>query len=66
MSIVKIKYCSQVNERPPTFVFFTNINKGIAKPYQRYLLNSLRETFDLSGVPIRMIFRQQKNPYSKS
>ena len=63
---VKIKYCSQVNERPPTFVFFTNINKGIAKPYQRYLLNSLRETFDLSGVPIRMIFRQQKNPYSKS
>ena len=63
--VVKIKYCSQINIRPPTFIFFTNIDKSISKTYQRYVLNSLRQEFGLDGTPIRIFFRKSKNPYSK-
>ena len=63
--VVKIKYCSQINIRPPTFIFFTNIDKSISKTYQRYVLNSLRQEFSLDGTPIRIFFRKSKNPYSK-
>ncbi len=34
--------------------------------YQRYLVNSLREKFDLPGVPIRLLLRGTKNPYSSA
>jgi GTP-binding protein len=31
----------------------------------RYLVNGMREAFDLPGVPIRLAFREAKNPYAK-
>ena len=34
--------------------------------YRRYLVNLLRETFDLPGVPIRMMLRKGKNPYAEA
>ena len=61
--VIKIKYCTQVNIRPPTFVFFTNLLGGFDDSYKRYLLNNLREEFDLSGVPLRLMFKNSKNPY---
>jgi GTP-binding protein len=51
-----LRYATQVNAGPPTFVVF-----GGSKPpgpgYRRYLENRFREAFDLEGVPIRMRFR---------
>ena len=61
--VIKIKYCTQVNIRPPTFVFFTNLLGDFNESYKRYLLNNLREEFDLNGVPLRLMFKNSKNPY---
>jgi GTP-binding protein len=33
--------------------------------YRRYLVNTLRETFDLPGTPIRLTLREKKNPFAK-
>jgi len=54
---VKFYYATQVGTKPPTFVFFTNRPEGIHFSYERYLANKLREAFDFSGTPIRLMFR---------
>ena len=61
--VIKIKYCTQVNIRPPTFVFFTNLLGDFEESYKRYLLNNLRNEFELYGVPLRLMFKNSKNPY---
>jgi len=61
--VIKIKYCTQINIRPPTFVFFTNLLGDFNESYQRYLLNNLRGEFDLEGVPLRLVFKNSNNPY---
>ncbi|MGH7155243.1 MAG: ribosome biogenesis GTPase Der, partial [Acetobacteraceae bacterium] len=49
--------------RPPTFVVFGTRADRIPDDYQRYLVNGLRETFALPGVPIRLQMRATDNPY---
>jgi len=61
--VIKIKYCTQVNIRPPTFIFFTNLLGDFEESYKRYLLNNLRNAFELYGVPLRLMFKNSKNPY---
>ena len=63
--VMKIKYCTQKSSRPPTFALFTNYANSIQNSYKRYLLNNFREEFDLEGVPIRIMYKSSKNPYSK-
>jgi len=46
-----------VKSSPPTFLFFTNLSKGIPENYKNYLKNGLRKEFDLSNTPIHLIFR---------
>jgi GTP-binding protein len=58
-----IKYIAQINKRPPTFTLYTSKSAELPKSYMRYLVNHLRETFDLSGTPIRLLTRSAKNPY---
>jgi GTP-binding protein len=53
----KVKYASMVKSSPPTFLFFTNLSKGIPENYKSYLKNGLRSQFDLSNTPIHLIFR---------
>ena len=60
---LKIKYITQAKTRPPTFALFVNQKSHVPESYVRYLVGSLRETFDLPGVPVRMLLRQGKNPY---
>ncbi|HLT02040.1 MAG TPA: ribosome biogenesis GTPase Der [Geminicoccaceae bacterium] len=60
---VKIRYATQVGTRPPTFVLFVSQAGALPETYLRYLTNSLREAFDLPGVPIRLRLRTGKNPY---
>ena len=56
---VKIKYVTQLPTYSPTFAFFCNLPQYIKDPYKRYLENQMRKTFDLKGVPIRLIFRKK-------
>jgi len=60
---IKIRYATQANARPPTFALFGNQTDRLPQSYQRYLMNGLRETLKLEGVPIRFAFRGSKNPY---
>lgn len=53
----KVKYASMVKSSPPTFLFFTNLSKGIPDNYKNYLKNGLRSQFELSNTPIHLIFR---------
>ena len=59
---LKLRYITQAKARPPTFVAFGTRAEQMPEDYQRYLVNSLRETFDLPGTPIRLQLRGTKNP----
>ncbi|MAI89606.1 ribosome biogenesis GTPase Der [Ponticaulis sp.] len=61
---IKPKYMSQIKNRPPTFVLMANRGEHMPEAYKRYLVNGLREAFDLPGVPIRLYVRQGKNPFA--
>jgi GTP-binding protein len=56
---LKIYYMTQAGTKPPTFVFFVNNAELFHFSYQRYLENRIRETFGLTGTPIRMVVRQR-------
>jgi GTP-binding protein len=62
---VKPRYISQTKARPPTFVMMTSRAEHLPESYKRYLLNGLREAFDLPGVPLRLIVKSGRNPYAK-
>jgi len=62
---VKIRYMTQPKARPPFFVLFGSQVEAIPESYKRYLVNGLRETFGLFGVPIRLSMRSGgENPYA--
>ncbi len=62
---IRLRYMTQAKTRPPTFVIFSNL-PDLPDAYSRYLQNGLREKFDLPGVPLRILLRQQENPYAKN
>ncbi len=57
---VKILYATQVSSRPPTFVFFTNIETRFHFSYQRFLRNQLRRAFGFEGSPIWLKARARR------
>jgi GTP-binding protein len=63
---LKLRYITQAKARPPTFIVFGTRAERLPEDYQRYLVNSLREAFDLPGTPIRVQLRGTKNPYADS
>jgi GTP-binding protein len=62
---VRPKYMAQTKARPPTFVLFASRADQLPDSYRRYLVNSIRESFDLPGVPIRVTVKSNKNPYAE-
>jgi len=56
---------TQVKTRPPAFIVMTNHADKLPESYSRYLVNGLREAFDMPGTPIRLTFRDQgdQNPF---
>ncbi len=62
---IKPKYMAQTKARPPTFVLFSSRADQMPEQYRRYLVNSLRESFDLPGVPIRVTLKSNRNPYAE-
>ena len=61
---IKLRYITQAKTRPPAFYIFSSNPEGLPDSYLRYLVNSLRETFDLGGIPIRITVRKTDNPYA--
>jgi GTP-binding protein len=63
---LKLRYMTQAKARPPTFVIFGTRAEKTPEDYQRYLVNGLRETFNLPGTPIRLQMRGTKNPFEET
>ncbi|WP_292274951.1 ribosome biogenesis GTPase Der, partial [Mesorhizobium sp.] len=61
---LKIKYVTQAKTRPPGFVVSCSRPDAMPQSYVRYLSNSLRDAFDMPGVPIRMALRTSENPFA--
>ncbi|PHR62606.1 MAG: ribosome biogenesis GTPase Der [Robiginitomaculum sp.] len=60
---IKPRYLTQTKTRPPTFVLICSRAKYLATSYKRFLINGLRDDFDLSATPIRLVVKAGKNPY---
>lgn len=60
---LKLRYITQIKARPPTFALFGTRAEQVPETYQRYLINNMRETFEMPGVPIRLYLRGTDNPY---
>jgi GTP-binding protein len=57
--LIKIKYMTQLPLYYPAFVFFCNYPKQVPDNYKRYLENELRRSFNFTGVPIALFFREK-------
>jgi GTPase len=57
---LKIYYVTQVDTKPPTFVFFVNDSNTLHFSYERYLENQLRQSFEFKGTGIKLVFRERK------
>ena len=60
---MRLDYITQAKARPPTFVLFSSRASALPETYRRYLVNGLREKFELPGTPIRLVLRAKPNPY---
>jgi GTP-binding protein len=60
---IKIRYITQLRARPPYFILFGNQLDALPQSYERFLINNLRRSFDLPGVPIRFSKKNSDNPY---
>jgi GTP-binding protein len=62
---IKLRYMTQAKTRPPGFVVMCSHPEKMPESYERYLINGLRDDFDMPGTPIRLTLRSQadKNPY---
>jgi GTPase len=62
---IKLRYMTQVKTRPPGFIVMCSHPEDMPDSYRRYLVNGLRDHFDMPGTPIRVTMRGQgdKNPY---
>lgn len=61
---IKPRYLTQIKARPPTFVLMCSRASELPESYKRYLVNGIREAFDLPAAPIRFLVRQNRNPYA--
>ena len=61
----RTQHRQQPKARPPYFALFGNQLNALPDSYRRYLVNGIREAFDLPGTPIRLSFRTSENPYGK-
>lgn len=57
---LRVYYMTQVKSNPPTFVVFCNDPELMHFSYQRFLINQLRENFDFTGTPIKILPRKRK------
>ena len=56
---LKLYYMTQASTKPPTFVVFCNRSDLFQFSYHRYIENQIRETFGLTGTPIKIVVRER-------
>ena len=61
---IKLRFITQIKTRPPTFVAKCTRAEDVPAAYQRYLINGIRDAFDLPAVPIRLILSKPENPFA--
>ena len=61
---IRLNYVTQAKARPPSFVLFCARAEAVPAAYKRYLVNELRESFDMPGTPIRLTLREKENPFA--
>ena len=61
---LKLNYITQAKARPPSFILFCSRADAVPESYLRYLVNSLREFFELPGTPVRITLREKANPFA--
>ena len=62
---IKPRYMTQIKTRPPTFTLYAAKADDLPDAYARYLVNGIRERFDLRGTPIRLYLRRTDNPFAE-
>jgi len=62
---IKLRYMTQARTRPPTFVVFGSRTEMLPQSYHRYLTNGMRRELGFEGVPIRLNFRNSRNPFDE-
>ncbi len=62
---IKLRYITQAGTRPPRFVVFGTRLDMLPKSYERYLVNGIRKSLGFEGVPVRVVLKSPKNPFSK-
>lgn len=62
---IKPRYITQIKARPPTFVMLCSRADDLPESYKRYLVNGIREAFNLHAAPVRLIVKQGKNPFDE-
>jgi GTP-binding protein len=61
---IKPRYLTQIKARPPTFVLIASRAEDMPESYKRYLVNGLRDAFNMHAAPIRLIVKPGKNPFA--
>ncbi|WP_299451879.1 ribosome biogenesis GTPase Der [uncultured Pigmentiphaga sp.] len=59
----KLRYAHQGGQNPPLIVIHGSALDQIPDSYRRYLEARFRETFSLQGTPLRIEFKNSRNPY---
>ena len=60
----KLRYAHQGGINPPRIIIHGNSLDRLPDSYKRYLEGYFRDTFKLSGTPMRIEFRTGRNPYA--
>ncbi len=60
---IKLRYMTQVKSRPPTFSLWVSKPVDLPTSYERFLVNGIRKSFGLDGVPIRLQLKKSENPF---
>ena len=61
---IKLKYATQVNHQPPTFIIYGTQTSKLRDNYKRFLESQIRKAFQFQGTPIRLIFKDGGNPFA--
>lgn len=62
---IKLRYITQIKNRPPSFVIFGTRLDMLPESYRRYLINGIRRELGFEAVPVRLSLRSSKNPFAK-
>ncbi len=61
---IKLRYAHQGGRNPPVIVIHGNQTDHVPDAYRRYLVNVYRKAFDLTGTPVRVVFKAEENPFA--